>query len=390
MRLGSHKYNILSLHWGFIPGGVAAYVSNIDEVDRYSPLTIRSFCISAPEWPIDYDSLKLIGMELISIKDRLDFSWVKKIRKIFKIEKPDLILTHGFNGVFVAAIAGAGLGVPIFSSWHGDYFPSTPAQRFRKPLFDVLLKILFRYFVSEIVTVSEFSKTALVTKGITECKIRVVHNGIPDYPVTFDNREEIRASLDVSKNCYLVGTACRLATQKGLHWFLHAIAVIVQKRQDVHFVIWGDGPLKEELVSLALDLRINKFITFAGYRSDIVRCLSALDVFVMSSFAEYFSIALLEAMRASLPIVATNVGGNPEAIEDRVQGLLVPFADPQALAKGVLTLLSDEVLRRAVATNARERFLAEFTSDKMVKKTSAWLMDCARKHVSPVGVERVL
>lgn len=380
----NNSINIASLHWGFIPGGVAAYARSINDVESYLPLAIKSICITAPSWPIDDASSKSIRMELIHIQRRLDFSWLKALRVMLKKEKPVLILTHGFNGVFVAALASVGLGIPIISSWHGDYYPSTPSQRLRKPLFDALLKVLYRFIVKDIVTVSEFSKTALVTKGINEQKIQAIHNGIPDISDESDKREEVRKSLGIAEDCLLIGTACRLASQKGLQWFLHAIALIVKKRQDVRFVIWGDGPLKDELTSLANSLEINSYITFAGYRSDIVSCLPSLDVFVMSSFAEFFSIALLEAMRAALPIVATRVGGNPEAIEEGAHGILVPFADPAALADGVLKLLSDDVLRQAMATRARERFLAEFTSDKMVEKTAQWLMECARRHSSQI------
>ncbi|GAM10722.1 putative glycosyltransferase [Geobacter sp. OR-1] len=386
--LNNTKQNrIISIHWGFIPGGVAVYASEIENVSNYAPISLKSYCLHAQKWQLDHTSIDKMNIVLLPIVSRLDLSCILTLRKILLKEKPDLILAHGFNGVFVAALSGVGFDIPIVSSWHGDYFPSTPAQKLRKPLFDALQKILFRYVVKDVVTVSRFSKEILVSKGVDEQNISVIYNGIPDIEYLPEKREEIRKSLGVPDGCFLVGTACRLASQKGLQWFLHTIALIVEIRQDVRFVIWGDGPLKNQLLTLAQSLGINGYITFAGYRSDIALCLTALDLFVMSSFAEYFSIALLEAMRAGLPIVATRVGGNPEAIEDMVHGILVPFADPQALANGVLTLLSDEKLRRNMAIQARERFQAEFTSEKMVEKTAQWLMDCNRRHTSLLAGE---
>jgi glycosyltransferase involved in cell wall biosynthesis len=174
----------------------------------------------------------------------------------------------------------------------------------------------------------------------------------------------------------LAGTACRLAAQKGLEWFLRAIAVVVRTQGNIRFVLWGDGPQHGYLERLIKELGIGKHVAMPGYRSDINRCLAALDIFCMSSYAEYFSIALLEAMRAKLPIVATKVGGNPEAIESGVEGILVPAADPEALATGILAFANDRQLREKMALKAQERFLRHFTSEKMVEKTASWLLAC--------------
>ncbi len=371
---------ITVIHWGLIPGGVASYARCLESFPGFTSIKFNSICITDPKWPIDEAAVAETGMEIIPIKSRLDPTWFPALRKRLFDLNSHLILTHGFNGVFVAAIAGKGLGIPIVSSWHGDYFPSTLAQRFKKPLFDILLIILYKYVVKEIVTVSAFSRKTLVTKGICEDKIRVIYNGIPPHASLLKQRQKIRETLNVPENCFLIGTACRLVAPKGLEWFLRAMAIISKDRNDVRFVIWGDGPLKDELQTLASNLGLGSLLQLPGYRSDIVDCLSALDVFVMSSAAENFSLTLLEAMRASLPIVATRVGGNPEAIEDGVHGILVPFADAQALASDVMTLLSDDALRQAMAAKARERYLNEFTSDIMVEKTAQWLMECAGKH----------
>jgi len=370
----------MSIHWGFIPGGVAVYARHIEEVGSYAPLSIKSVCINAPDWSFDKENAAHMNMNIISIKGREDLSWARKVRKLIKDESPDLILTHGFNGAFVGAVAGRGLNIPIVSSWHGDYFPSTLTQKIRKPFFDFLLKILFRKHVKAIVTVSHFSKRALLEKGIDEKKITVVHNGIPPESVPVGNKQRVRNELGVTDGYLLAGTACRLAAQKGLEWFLRAVATVVGREKNIRFVLWGEGPQRRFLEDLIDELGIGEYISLPGYRSDISRCLQALDVFVMSSYAEYFSIALLEAMRAQLPIVATDVGGNPEAIGTGKEGILVPAANPQALAQGILTLVNDRPKREQMALEARHRFLTEFTSEKMVKQTAAWLTACLGRH----------
>ena len=376
----NNRIKILSLHWGFIPGGVAVYARHIENVGQNSQIQIKSLCINSAAWPFDQISAAHINMNVFNIKGRLDFSWVQKVRAYIKEGSPDLIMTYGFNGAFVAALTTKKLDIPVVSSWHGDYYPSDLSQRIRKPFFDALLKILFRHRVKEIVTVSNYSKKALLEKKIDGRKIAVIHNGIPPEPLNIDHVQSIRKELRIPEDCLLAGTACRLASQKGLEWFLRAIAIVAKKSNTIRFVLWGDGPQKGHLLSLIKDLGISEFIRMPGYRSDIDHCLPALDIFCMSSFAEYFSIALLEAMRAERPIVATDVGGNPEAIKDGVHGLLVPYADPDAMAEAILKLAGDQSLREKMAANAKQRFLDEFTAEKMVEKTAQWIMNCARKH----------
>jgi glycosyltransferase involved in cell wall biosynthesis len=131
---------------------------------------------------------------------------------------------------------------------------------------------------------------------------------------------------------------------------------------------------------MAFNLNIGEFVLFPGYRPDIAECLPALDIFVMSSFTEYFSIGLLEAMRAGLAIVATNVGGNPEAIRNGIDGILVPSSNPKALSEEILALAGDSNLRNRLGQSARQRFLDLFTAERMVSQTADWLYDCVEKY----------
>jgi len=359
---------------------VAVYAHHIEKVGSYAPLSIKSICVNSSDWLVDENNAAHINMDFIDIKGRRDFSWIQKIREFIKAELPDLILTHGFNGAFVGTIAGRGLNIPIVSSWHGDYYPSTFTQRIRKPFFGLLLKVLFRSHVKEIVTVSHFSRKTLLQKGIEGDKITVIHNGIPPEPLFADRRQDIRNELRVPDGYLLAGTACRLVKAKGLEIFIEAIAIVVKRIENMRFVIWGEGPQRNQLKRLIGKLGVGEYITLPGHRDDIDRCISTLDIYCMSSYAENFSMALLEAMRAGLPIVATDVGGNPEAIKNGTEGVLVPAADPRALAVGILTLVDNRQKRELMAVLAQQRFLAEFTSEKMVRKTAEWLMLCVSKY----------
>lgn len=374
-----NKIKIINLHWGFIPGGGATYARYLQDVGNYAPIVMKNLCINAPKWPVDQLGMRVLNATRIDIKGRWDLQWIWKARHFLKRERPNIILVNGFNTSFVAMLSSAGLCIPIFSSWHGDYYPTTFEQKLRKPIFDLILKLTFRHVIKGIVTVSHFSKKALTEKGINPEKITVIHNGIPELAESSPVKlTEMRRELQVPDDALLFGTACRLASEKGLEWFLRTAAKVVQYRPELRFVIWGDGPQKEPLQRLVRDFKVKEFVKIPGYIDDVGKYLKALDVFFLSSSAENFPISLLEAMRAGLPIISTRVGGVPEAIKDGVQGIMIPFGDDDALGKAITQLADNPSYRDALGKAARKRFNEEFTSEKMVRKTAEWLFGAGK------------
>jgi glycosyltransferase involved in cell wall biosynthesis len=136
---------------------------------------------------------------------------------------------------------------------------------------------------------------------------------------------------------------------------MRAAASIHRQRADVRFVLVGQGPLEADLKREAWALGLDGTIVFAGRREDVPRLLRAFDLFVLPSIHEGLSIALLEAMAAGKPVVVTRVGGMPEVVEDGVEGLIVPPANPEALSRAILTLLRDADLRAQCGDAARQR-----------------------------------
>jgi glycosyltransferase involved in cell wall biosynthesis len=139
------------------------------------------------------------------------------------------------------------------------------------------------------------------------------------------------------------------------------------EQDDVRLIIAGTGPLKEPLNELAGQLGIQHKIRLLGARTDIPEVLNALDLFVLPSLSEGMPNAVLEAMACGLPVVATEVGGVSEVVEHGVTGLLVPSEDEEALASRLEELVCSETKRQMLGKNARERALACFSLDKMVR-----------------------
>jgi glycosyltransferase involved in cell wall biosynthesis len=158
----------------------------------------------------------------------------------------------------------------------------------------------------------------------------------------------------------VVGTVTRLQKQKGVEDFL-AMAAVVSESIDARFVVVGDGPDRESLEMLAATLGIADRCTFSGYSAEVARELATFDVFVLSSRWESMPLALIEAMEARLPIVATRVGGVPEMVRDEESGLLVDSGDPGTMASAVSRILCDPVLATRLSEAAGERYCDRFT-----------------------------
>jgi len=195
-------------------------------------------------------------------------------------------------------------------------------------------------------------------------KIRVVRNGIPLR--AFEGRvdERLRAMLSGGSARSLILTPARLDEQKGHKYLLKAAAMV----PEAVFVLAGDGPVRAELEEQARALGVADRVVFLGYREDIPALLAACDLFVLPSLFEGYPLSVMEAAAAQKPIVATAVGGTDEAIRHGETGLLVPPADPAALAKAIRTLLSEPALAARLAAAARAR-AAEFSAETMCKQT---------------------
>jgi len=156
---------------------------------------------------------------------------------------------------------------------------------------------------------------------------------------------------------------------KGYQYLLKAIAQLLRDDIDVSVIILGNGPYRDQLEEYIEELGLGKHAFLPGERDDIRRILPHLDVFVQCSEFEGFSNSLMEAMQNGLPVVATNVGGNPEMVTDSETGLLIPWADVESLKQAILRLVMDEKLRTRLGATARSVMLKRFSVERMVDET---------------------
>jgi glycosyltransferase involved in cell wall biosynthesis len=198
-----------------------------------------------------------------------------------------------------------------------------------------------------------------------------IYNGVDvtRFPVaSVQATAQARRAIGMPVGVPLVGSLGRLHPQKGFSDLLTAFAQVRQRVSSVRLFVAGDGELRDDLEAQARSLGIAAAVTFAGVRADVSEILAALDVFVLPSLWEGMPNAVLEAMAAGLPVVATAVGGTPEVVVDRVTGLLVPPQDPGALARAIERLLRDPGLRRTMGRAGRRRVERHFHIQETVRQ----------------------
>lgn len=261
----------------------------------------------------------------------------------------DLIHIQGYTSDLLYVIDWAyENGVPVIYEEH-----QTP-----DPQFDWWKD--FRHTINKasmVIGVSEISARALrEVCGITEAPVRVAYYMVPDPYEAGWSPDRVQPRQD---GVIRITTPVRLYVTKGLNYMLEAIARVQAVHPQAQFHIYGDGPMREELLAYAQQLGLDGKQIFQGSftsREDLSRIMAETDIFAMSSILEGLPIALLEAMSYARPLVVTPVGGIPEAIQDGVNGLLCPPRDPQCLAEKLGCLIEDAELRAKLGNAARKSY----------------------------------
>jgi len=369
---------VLSIHWGFSIGGVGKYASLIDNIVDTENVDILNIVILNKSRQIDVKTLDLLKNKSIIYRNGIfDLSWVKSIKEAILKYNPKAIMSHGFNGHFVAYIIKI-LVRPecqYVASYHGSYHATTKARKIAGWFYNKFAEHYLKRCASSIISVADYCKVYLQRKGVESEKIRVIHNGIDDIVNDDLSRAKLRNEWSVKDNDLLIGVASRIDPVKGIEYLLDAYERIADEFSYVKLAIIGTGTLENEFKKRISNKGLANRVIFTGFRSDIPACLNAMDIFALPSLAEYHSIALLEAMRAGKAIISTDVGGNTESVRDEKDGLIVQSADSNQLYDALVRYITDESLRTLHGESARNRFVSNFTVDKMASDTRDWFAE---------------
>lgn len=226
-----------------------------------------------------------------------------------------------------------------------------------------ILQKLISTLVDRYIAVSDGVARKLGKLILSHNKIRVVKNGINLERFSCTRSDTLRSLLNYNKDMPIVLTVARLDKQKGHEYLLEAASMV----PEAVFVLVGDGPERENLETNAKNMRVDDRVVFLGHRPDMQKFLAGCDVFVLPSLYEGLPLTIIEAMAAARPVIASDIPGTDEIIINGKTGILVPPANPRAMAEAIQRVLSDPTLARDLAISGKNRAYSEFSSKKMLE-----------------------
>jgi len=303
------------------------------------------------------------GVRVIPLQMRgeFDIAALFHLAKIMKEEEVDLVHMHDSHAVTLGNFAARVARVPIAIASRRVNF-STRGNRFRK------LKYLWG--IKSIIAVSQEIKETLISDRFPPDRIEVIHSGI-DLEKFREKPPQISLyhELGLDPQRPIIGNIAHLAPHKGHLDLLQAAVEVCKIAPEVQFAIVGDGPLRRELLDWIKAHQLDKRVILTGFRDDVAEIISLFEIVILSSIAGEGSPAVIkEAMALGKPVIATDVGGVREILEDQVNGILVPLRQPIALADAILDLMRDEPKRKRIGLAGKDR-VKMFSHSRMVCKT---------------------
>ena len=307
---------------------------------------------------LNEDDLNHLDIICLNKKDGNDVLLPFKLAHWFNNYKPDIVHTHSWNTLVEGIFAAKMCRVPIIiHSEHGT-FPEFRLHRY--------LQRLFWKNSDLVISVSDNLKDKLArTIRFDRDRIHVIRNGVEanKFYSSAELRESFRKLFGFSSDDFIVGTVGRLDEVKNHQMLIRSASELRNKGESIHFVLVGDGEKRFELQELVNHLNVQKYVHFLGYQKDVNLMLNGMDVFTLTSFSEGCSNVIQEAMFAGKPVIATNVGGNPELVKSDLNGYLIESNDHNGLAEKIMGLKKYPEVQAKLSRNALS-FSAEYFSLK--------------------------
>lgn len=284
---------------------------------------------------------------------------VRTLMALIRKVDPDIVHTHG---ALSGRIAGRRCGKAVIYTRHSA-FP-VPAK-LKYPPGRWVNKLVNEYYADHIIAVSPAAAQNLTAAGISKKKITVMMNGVA--PLTRASDEEcaaLRAELGLDPNVFTAGILARIEPYKGHLYILEAAEQLKREGRNFRILIAGTGSYEDEVRQAIAEKKLENEVLFLGFRSDVAKLLSILDVQLNASYGtEASSIALCEGMSLGVPAIASDYGGNPWQIDDGEDGLIFPSRDSAALARALARLMDEPETLGNMQKRAVEIFHERFTGE---------------------------
>jgi len=305
------------------------------------------------------------GHDLLPLapKSDVDVSAAWSLSRLLKQLTPQIVHAHDPHALSMAATALSIIGEPR---------PALVASR--RAEFRVAHNSFSRWKYSQVdcfIATCEAVRERLSADGIARQRIAIVHDGVDVDRIARMEPANVQGAFYLPTGSPIVGNVAALAQHKGHQHLIDAAALVMREVPDARFVIVGDGEQRAALERQIHDKHLERHIFLAGFRADVLELMRGFDLFATAPVHEGMCLALVDAMAAGKPAVATRAGGIPEVIADGETGFLVEPRDHRAMAERIVTLLEDERLRRRMGEAAQARARTHFTIERMIEGTAA-------------------
>lgn len=360
-------------------GGAAKHVHMIcDLIDK------NAFDVSVAASPLEepkfLTQLAETGVRVVELKMRRephpdDARALFQLVKLLRRRRPALVHAHTSKPGLLARLAGTAWGIPALYTPHGFYF-HYDIPPWKRRLYREIERVAGMWTTRLICVTEEEARQADEAQLVPASKVVVLPNALRlDQCEAKRDRAAVRAEFGVPLHAPLFVMVGRLASPKDPHTLIRAADRL---RGDVHVLFAGDGPQREEVAGLARELGLEKQVHLAGHRDDVLDLTAAADVAVLSSKWEGLPFALLEAMALSRPVVASDVSGCRDALGGTGAGVLVPVADPDAMAKALGLLIADPNGRARMGEKGRRLVEEKYSAGLWIKRLEALYRSVAR------------
>lgn len=312
------------------------------------------------------EELRARGVKVVSLNGagKLDLRVLVRLLNVLRTERPDIIQAFLIWANVAARVCGRILrAFPVISSYHDEVVSEGRVVR--------VLDRLTLTWTRAVVCCSEAVRTSVESRiGVKSGRCTIIPFGV-DVARFEHAAASTREDLGLRQGGSVIGVVCRLVEpKKGLTILLQALGELGRRhgRPPCQLVVIGDGPARRELEQLRDQLGLSSWVVFVGERRDIPQILRSLDMFVLPSLYEGFGIAILEAMAAGKPVIATRVGGIPEFVVSGETGILVEPGDDRALADAIERLLADPEQAKQMGMRGHDRVLRRYGISDVVRR----------------------
>ena len=306
-----------------------------------------------------------IPLKVYRMSNGPNFFGAYKIIKESQEANVNILHSHGYKGNILFGLMPRFIRkIPIISTLHG-WIVSKPFSRMA--VYVWLDKISIRR-MDYVITVNQLMQNFLSVRMRNKGKVVTIENGIRSQAVTNSKYKQNLLPKGFLLAKYTIGSVGRLSVEKGFKDLIVALGLLRKDGIDARLIIIGEGTERKNLEVEAKQQRVEEYVALPGYQSSIGQYLSMYDVMVLPSLTEGLPLTMLEAMRAKIPVIATDVGGMPTVIEHGVGGVIVKKQSPTEIAVAVGDLLENRELARSYADYSYQKFCENYTVETMGQK----------------------